>query len=352
VTLDLHANLRLVGRDVVGAELSRSLVGSHVADPVSLNCELVRSVLWATTRQAPVHINRLLNVVVDLGLAFASDADEDTTRRHLRDTLDELAEFGDVIELDQGRWSATAPRIIDLGPASDEHLLLGGVPTSVLPDTVRAAISHREVLRFVRGPELARALALPIDPLDAWLATPSLPLRDWARALLATPLGPYTAAVDGSSLLLYAPQATKRRTQSGRWARPAPGMNGRYLGERTRFHGGVESRLVELHDGVTTASGNVLMPGERRRLMYAFDAFADRQVDATIHRDADQVRLVLWSEVPSAERRFLSLVGKVSAGIDHYYPRTWHFPRRWEPEVRRRLEALEIRLLDDVRERH
>jgi hypothetical protein len=105
-------------------------------------------------------------------------------------------------------------------------------------------------------------------------------------------------------------------------------------------------RLVDVRGGVIVASGNVLMPGEGRRMMYALDAFASRQVEATIGQDGDEVRLILWSDVPSAERRFFSLVGKVSSPPEPYYPRSWQFPRRWDSEVRQRLAALEIRVLD------
>src|ERR1019366_6466282 len=99
---------------------------------------------------------------------------------------------GDAVELDQGRWSPAMPRIVFLRDTSEERLLLGGVPSSILSDPLRGTISHRGALRFIRGAELERALALRVDPLDAWIGAPQLPLREWAEAILEVPLPSYS----------------------------------------------------------------------------------------------------------------------------------------------------------------
>lgn len=84
-------HVRLVGHEKIRAEVSRSLEGDGL-DPIALNCEFVRAVLWACTRNAPVHINRLLRLVVELALTLTTAPDEDATRGQLRRTLDTLAE--------------------------------------------------------------------------------------------------------------------------------------------------------------------------------------------------------------------------------------------------------------------
>lgn len=341
--------LRFVSSGALRIHVARSLVGGEDVDAVTLSCELVRAALWGLTRGGPVHINRLLNVAGDLHLAMGhasghetTGADEEHARGQLRRTLDVVAEAGDIVELDQGRWSPTRPRVVYLGAGSPERLLLGGVPSSVLPDELRKTLSHRGALRFTHSAHLERALMLRVDPLDAWIGAPSLALRDWAQALLTTSLSSYSEPADGADVQVYAPAVKKRATQMHRWADASVCADGRYLAKRRRVYGAIERRIVELGGGRIVASGNVLMPGEARRMMYAFDAFASRQVRAEVLPDGEGFRLTLWSEVPSAERRFFSLVGELSAPEDRYYPRTWRFPRSWEGEVRRRLEALEV----------
>ena len=190
-------------------------------------------------------------------------------------------------------------------------------------------------------------MTLPVAPLDAWIGTPQLPLRDWGRALLATPLTPYSDPAEGAPMQVYAPAAMMRRNQSARWSDVAGAVDGRYLARRARIFGGVEYRIVEVHDGVVVASCNALMPGEGRRLMYACDALAGRQLDVKLRREDDALRLTLGSEVPSPERRFFAIVGTVSGPEASYYPRIWRFEARWEAEVRSRLAALEVRVLSD-----
>lgn len=340
--------MRLVGREKIGAEVSRSLDGDD-SDPVALTCELLRAVLWACTRGGPVHINRLLNLSVDVAHASSTDTEEEALRAQLRRTLDALAEVGDVLELDRGHWSPTSPRIVDLGTESAERLLIGGVPTSALPEPLRREVAHRGTLRFVRGTELERTLTVDVTPLAEWIGAPQLSLRDWGRALLATPLAPYAEPSEGAPMEIYAPAAPaakRSRNQSTRWSDVVGVADGRYLARRRRVYGGAEYRIVDVRDGVVVASCNALMPGEGRRLMYACDALAGRQVDATLRAEDDVLSLTLWSEVPSPERRFLTIAGTVSGPERAYYPRTWRFQRRWKDQVRRHLEALEIRVID------
>lgn len=340
----LH-QVRLVGREKIWAEVSRSL-DSDDSDPVALTCELLRAVLWASTRHGPVHINRLLNLIIEVALASSATVEQEATRAQIRKALDTLAEVGDVLELDRGHWYPTSPRIVDLGAESAERLLVGGVPTSVLPGPLRQEVAHRETLRFVRGTEFERTFTVNVTPLDEWIGAPQLSLRDWGRTLLATRLVPYSALSEGAPMEIYAPESKRSRNQGSRWSDAADAADGRHLARRRRVYGGAEYRIVDLRDRVVVASCNALMPGEGRRLMYACDALAGRQVDAAARREEDVLRLTLWSEVPSPERRFFAIAGSVTGPEGAYYPRTWRFQRRWEKQVRQRLEALEIQVVE------
>ena len=330
----------------VGGEISDSLISSPTTDVIALDCELLRSTLWAVSRDGPAHINRVLSVVVDLAVAYSGVLDETTTRDRFRKTLDELALIGDVVELDGGRWIPSRPRVVDLGQFSRERLIVGGVPTGILPPELQSFIAHRRAFRWCEDDRLRDALSLDTQSVDTWAGIPREPLRVWAQLLLRGDLEKHVPGDGAEPFKLYAPAMRAARAQGFRWTENATGPSGRYLARRGRLHGRHhEYRLIEVNDGEVVASGAVLMPGEARRLMYALDALAGRATEVPTTITADALELVLSSEIPFAERRLFAALGHVRSPDESYYPRTWRFASQFAEEVQRRMRALEVKLV-------
>jgi hypothetical protein len=77
----------------------------------SHHCALLRSCLWALTRQGtPTHVLRLLNLAVDVAAARDGQAPRTDLRDELRQSLEDLADAGDAVSLAEGHWLPAAAR--------------------------------------------------------------------------------------------------------------------------------------------------------------------------------------------------------------------------------------------------
>jgi hypothetical protein len=327
--------------------LARELGGVDLSDVWTLDCVVLRSVLWALTDGVrSVHTLRILNRATALVLALpTSTPDERLVRARLRDSLEELSEVGDAVELGQGLWLPGSLREVELGSHS-EHLLVGGLPTGLLPEQLRGTVVHHGASRRVRGEALRHILALPVEPLSSWARAPVESLREWAESLLDTELPPYVPPREGAVLRIYAPERAKHRGSQGkRWVDSAEGLSGRYLAYRTRVFGVREYRIVEVAEGNVVGSGAALLPGEARRLMYALDARAGKAVSVRWEERGGETRVTLWSELPRSEQRLFAALGTLLPNPDDtYYPRVWVFSAHREL-VLERLRRLEVQLV-------
>jgi len=89
---------------------------------------------------------------------------------------------------------------------------------------------------------------------------------------------------------------------------------------------------------------NTLRCEDFRRLLYGLDLLAQKAVAVEEHDRDGETAIVLRSELPRPERRFLAALGKLTVAEDSYYPRTWRFRSEYAPEVRSRLSALGIQI--------
>jgi hypothetical protein len=263
-------------------------------------------------------------------------------RSRLRDALDELADAGDLLELAGGRWLGASCREVGLGTNTDDRLVVGGLPTTILPINLRALLSHNGAFRATRGAALGTALGLRSEPLTSWLGGVEEELVPWGRSLVSIELEPYAAPPDGVRFRVYAPAQSKARAPQGfRWRDQLKELTGVFFAYRELAFGMSEPRIIELKHGRVMATAlPSLAAGDARRLMYALDAIAANPTSVHV-RSGKHLEVVLRSEVPRSEQRLFAALGQLTE-MDKYYPRTWTFRAEHAQNVLPRLALLRV----------
>ena len=341
---------------VVSATQARETVDFQLVgrdcDQIVRECALLRSCLWALSGgDRPVHVLRVLNLAFDLSPEniFAGRDSVALTglRSRLRAALDNLSDAGDILSLANGRWLPAPLRQVPLGMADGARLLVGGFPSSLLPETLRKTISHRGAFRRVNSEELGRKLGLPEERLESWVGSAPENLMSWTKFAMDGSYEPFSEANDGSRFAFYAPKlARPGALQTKRWLASAEKLSGRYLGRRELPFGMRQYRAIEVIGGrVVSVSLPRLGNGDLRRLMYGLDALAANPVRVETALTSNEFVVVLGSEIPRQERRFFAALGTLSVPIDKYYPRTWRFPVVYIAEVKKRLLELDVQFV-------
>jgi hypothetical protein len=268
-------------------------------------------------------------------------------REQLRRILDELSDAGDLVSLPEGRWLPAPTREVILNLDSDERLIVGGVPTNVLPKELRRQIVHHGPYRRVMGPALGDALELPKESMTSWTRGLDRSIVNWSEEILNVELVPYQEPYDGSRLRIYAPELiTKGSLQINRWCERPKELSGRYLAVRERVFGVKEFRIVELKRGTVVASNDCLAPGDARRLMYALDSRANKPVEIQFGVKGGRFFIVLRSELPRSEQRLFGALGTLVVPEGAYYPRTWWFAECYRTIITQALLALGVILIE------
>jgi hypothetical protein len=203
--------------------LRHQLVGPGECDQVAADCALLRSCVWALTGGGrPVHILRLLNFATSL------DSSDEQIRPRIKESLDELADAGDLVELGNGRWLPAPTREVPLQTYDDTRLLVGGLPTSILPPELSSNLEHSGVFRRTKGEFLAKELAIPSEDRISWMGEAPADLEASTREALE---GKYEVSRDeGQHFHIYAPELFQSTTpQALRWAERLDKQSGKYL---------------------------------------------------------------------------------------------------------------------------
>ena len=327
----------MVSEQEAHALLKQQLVGSGSCDQLAADCALLRSCVWALTGGTrPVHILRLLN----LASSFGTSGED--IRPRIKESLEELSEAGDLAELANGRWLPAPTRQVPLETTDDTRLIVGGLPTSLLPSRLTLGLEHHGPFRETKGGYLAQELSLPTEDRASWMGMAPDSLEEWTRKAFE---GKYESwrGQDGQ-LSIYAPELFSSATpQLFRWVERPDKLSGRYLSRQTLSFGLTRQHVVEIVSGKLTQF--MTLPGEDpRRLMYGLDILAGKSVGVQESENQAALEIILKSELPKPERRFFAALGRLTVPEDKYYPRIWRFPRVYAPEVRSRLTALGIRL--------
>ena len=325
--------------------ISAHLQGGSVGNDISADCALLRSCIWSLSSAArPVHVLRVLNLVLT---TWDSDQDVLERREHLHEALEELSDAGDLVSLPEGRWLPAPTREVLLESGSDERLLVGGLPTGVLPTELKKLIVHHGPYRRVKGQMLGDALQLPKESVESWAGSPPKELESWAEKVLSIKLVPYVEPREGTRIRIYTPELARDRSpQAKRWFDRPAGISGRYLAVRERVFGLREYRIVELQNGAVVASNESLSPSDGRRLMYALDLRAGKPVEVQIGAKNGSLSVTLRSELPRSEQRLFGALGVLEVPEEDYYPRTWRFPERYRHIVLSKLQDLRVKIVE------
>jgi hypothetical protein len=339
-------SLNLIERSRAETLISAHLEGGSIGNDISADCALLRSCVWSLSgTNEPVHILRVLNLALSM---WDSDQDVLERREHLHEALEELSNAGDLVSLPEGRWLPAPTREVLLESSSNERLLVGGLPTGVLPAELKKSIANHGPYRRVRGSMLGDALQLPKESVESWAGSVPEELESWAVKILSVKLVPYVEQREGTRIRVYAPELARDRSpQAKRWFDQPAGISGRYLAIRERVFGLREYRIVELQNGAVVGSNASLSPGDGRRLMYALDGRAGKPIEVQTRTKNGSISVLLRSELPRSEQRLFGALGVLEVPKESYYPRTWWFAERYRGIVLSKLQALRVKIIED-----
>jgi hypothetical protein len=291
----------------------------------------------------------LLNLAVEClpNCVIADGQDDSDIRSRLRNTLNELDGAGDVVSLANGRWLPAPTREVRLGTPDDTRLLVGGMPTSLLPAELSSRVRHHGAFRRTTGGTVATELALPMESRDSWVGVGPADLKTWTQSVFEGDYEAFTEGNDSGRFSIYAPQSARPGTpQLRRWVDRPEKLSGRFLGRRELPFGMRQYRAVEVVQGrIARLMRLRLGAGDLRRLMYGLDALAKNAVAVEYEISGDEISVILRSEIPRPEQRLFAALGQLSFPPEKYYPRTWRFPRQYGAEIHARLTSLCIQLV-------
>lgn len=335
---------------VVAKRIKEDLVGSDAvqASQETLAAEVIRTALWAqcANRQdallseASVTTQKVLKVARAIWRPLATtyqnnaagnDAqDNGNSGEHIkleRELLDNLAEQGDLCELSGGRWVPAPLRFVSISPV--HSLLVGGMPARLLQPELLRTLSFHGSFRYVEGginSSLLQDTHIPIcwQSLESWLG-PAQTLEELVgyfdeQELLAV------SHQDVTDTSLEAYESTMNGSQYSRWQSLDRVKDGRYLLRSSTPWGLSHYTIGSISNHQLTRQSAELRQTDIRRLCYALDKRAGKPTKASWNQRRDL--LVLHSELPGRERKFLSSIGTLIDNADgSYYPRHWLITR-------------------------
>ncbi len=345
----------------VAWQLTEALVGaqsqSRELSEEVLRAEVLRVAIWEQSvltqphslEQATVSTQRLLRRARFLWQPILSDFNKMKSSEGTfaedglsRQTLESLAEQGDLLSLEKGRWLPAPLRLVPL--SQDRYLLVGGIPASLLARTIFQKLYLHGSFR-----QLDASLAqkhLPFDgsaepwqfqTQESWLGDSPLSFDELLRRFLEVPLLPQTTQYNTE---VYIPLFGK--PQSNRWL-PLDRISerGRYLLRSQKRWGQRFYTIGYIENGQIKEQSQDLESWDVRRLCYALDDNA--QAPTCVKWNRRDGVLTLYSELPGRERKRLALLGTLQAnGTNLYYPRLWRIQPRYEQNMKKVLRDIAI----------
>lgn len=323
----------------------------------ALSAEAVRVALWALSThmpslplsQVPVSTRRLL----DQARVFwqpLSDAYVESKKERLlqpevdRELLDTLEEQGDVLSFTGGFWLPSPLRLVSL--TANHYLLVGGIPAYLLSASIQNALHFHGSFRQIEGKAtstfqegMESFISWQFQSLDSWLGPFPPMLDDLVRSFDMQEL--YSVAHQSdSSLEAYV--VDDDEPQYIRWQALSYVNDGRYL-LRTNTPWGIRQYSIgTIRNRRLTHQSSELHDTDIRRLCYALDQRAGKPTWA--RWNAQRGELILMSELPGRERKFLSSVGTLQENRDGYYPRRWKVHPQFASSVEEMLAHLGIQI--------
>jgi len=354
---------------VVAKRIKEDLVGSNAAQASqeSLSAEVIRTVLWAQCAyrqnvplsEASITTQKVLKVARAIWRPLATSHQNSAARNDVqgndnsgehieleREILENLAEQGDLFELSGGRWLPAPLRFIPITPM--HHLLVGGMPTRLLPSVLLRALSFHGSFRYVESSvnsPLLQDTQIPIrwQSLESWLG-PAQALEELVRYFDEQELLTVSHQhVTDTSLEAY--DTAMNTSQYSRWQSLDRVKDGRYLLRSSTPWGKSHYTIGSISNRQLPQQSAELRQTDIRRLCYALDKRAGKPTKARWNQRRDL--LILHSELPGRERKFLSTIGTLIENTDgNYYPRQWLITRDVAP-VFSKLNELGIQIESD-----
>lgn len=350
-------------------QIKIALLGTnaHSASSEALRADALRTVVWALNvlKQDPLHSGTTASTRRVLAQARAmwmpyfeastghlvqqSEPEEDAEETvPERDALEALEEQGDVFSLPGGYWLPAPLRLVHLNEM--QYLLVGGLPTHLLPQTILHAACFRGSFRQINI-EKSSLEALPtstyiakwqFQALHNWLGPSPPPLERILQDFYNRELF-MVIYQDIANQLCEVYAAYLDKPQAQRWVSLDIVQDGRFL-LRTRTLWGLKQYsigVVQSHRLVLQSSQLHAM--EIRRLCYALDYKVNTPTSVVWERTSG--RLILRSELPARERKQMAAIGSLYVPQKAYYPREWIGISRLHVDiVEALLKQLEIRI--------
>lgn len=297
------------------------------ASDEAIRAEAIRIAVWTQTvtrqsnelSQLAVSTHQILKVARTLIINVDQNEMETPLEREL---LDDLEEQGDLYAFPGGRWLPAPHRLVPI--RNSYYLLAGGLPTHLLPKTALEMLHFHGSFRVIDI--TIGNLAIPtgeytptwqFQPLERWLGPKPPTLHELARKFHTIDVVP----VHQQNQELEAYVATMNRPQVWRW-QPLYAVNdGQYL-LRTAVQFGMREYTRGIIRGRHLVQQSAILRSiDIRRLCYALDNEA--HTPTSVNWERDQGKLILRSELPARERKFLASIGQLQVSQDNYYPRVW-----------------------------
>jgi len=262
--------------------------------------------------------------------------DGESTRPGVMSVLDSMAELGDMIRLEGGRWLVAPAHAVHAGDGL--AVLLGGGPMEVLPQSVAVSARVAGRVRLIE-PAACKDWA-DIWEADDWIGAPAEGLKAWSAQLQGETAARLTDAPDDmGDACAYLPR---------QWVRLAdlPAGEGGLLLCRVRAGQAYSYFVGEFVKG-RLQGVSAIESSDARRLRFHLDAQANRPVRITAVESQGLVKLRLARRLPEREARVLLLGWQVPIPEDEHPGVTYHvFPSETLPIVRRAFKGLGI-VLDE-----
>lgn len=323
----------------------------------TLGAEVVRVALWALSThtqslplsQVSVSTRRLLDQARALWQPL-SDAYVESKKERLlqpevdRELLDTLEEQGDVLSFTGGFWLPSPLRLVSL--TANHYLLVGGIPTYLLPASIQNALHFHGSFRQIEGKAtstfqegMESFISWQFQSLDSWMGPFPPMLDDLVQSFDMQEL--YSVAHQSdSSLEAYV--VDDDEPQYMRWQALSYVNDGRYLLRTSTLWGIRQYSIGTIRNRRLTHQSSELHDTDIRRLCYALDQRAGKPTWA--RWNAQRGELILMSELPGRERKFLSSVGTLQENRDGYYPRRWKVYPQFASSIEEMLAHLGIQI--------
>lgn len=250
--------------------------------------------------------------------------------------LDSMAELGDMVRLEGGKWLVAPAHVVRAGDGL--AVLLGGGPMEVLPQAVKVSARVAGRVRLIES-AVCKSWA-DVWEADDWIGAPAEGLEAWSARLLAETAALLTDAPnDMVDVYAYLPR---------QWIILAdlPAGEGGLLLCRARI-GQAYSYFIGEFVKRHLQRISAIESSDARRLRFHLDVQANCPIRIKVAESQGLVKLRLARRLPEREARVLLLGWQVPPPEGEHAGVTYHvFPSETLPIVRRAFKGLGI-VLDE-----